>query len=299
MQTEHVLAKKMKTETVYILLPVHNRRHQTKEFIKCLKIQTYQNYQLILIDDGSTDGTAEMVQAIIPSTTVLKGHGKWWWAGALQQGINWLKHNPVNSNDLILMINDDVMFGPEFLNTAIDLLHGKQGILLQAQSYSKRTGCLATAGVSADLKNLSFRKTTLSDEINCLSTMGLFLRFADLSIIGDFYPKLLPHYLSDCEFTIRAYKKGLKLITDSKLILYFDEETSGFNFDFKNQRISDIRKYFSTKSVVNPIYWTNFVILTCPKVWIPINIVRIWRSALLFIYRSYINELYHLFCRSK
>jgi GT2 family glycosyltransferase len=299
MQPEHVLAKTMNTEMVYILLPVHNRRHQTKKFIECLKAQTYQNYHLILIDDGSTDGTAEMVQAIIPSATVLKGFGNWWWAGSLQQGINWLKNHSVNSSDLILMINDDVIFGPEFLNTAIDLLQGKQKILLQAQSYSKRTGCLASTGVSADLKNLSFRKTTLSDEINCLSTMGLFLRFSDLSVVGDFYPKLLPHYLSDCEFTIRAYKRGLKLITDSKLILYFDEETSGFNFDFKNQRISDIRKYFSIKSVVNPIYWTIFVILTCPTIWIPINIFRIWRSSLLFIYRSCINETYHLLYRLK
>ena len=61
------------TSKIYILLPVHNRRDQTKTFIDCLTAQTYQNYHLILIDDGSTDGTAEMVQSKIPLAIIIKG----------------------------------------------------------------------------------------------------------------------------------------------------------------------------------------------------------------------------------
>lgn len=64
-------------------------------------------------------------------------------------------------------------------------------------------------GVYADLKKLTFRQAKTKDEINCLSTRGLFLRVKDFKKIGGFYPKLLPHYLSDYEFTIRAYKKSL------------------------------------------------------------------------------------------
>ena len=53
----------------YILLPVHNRREITQKFIECLKSQTYQNYKLVLIDDGSSDGTAAMVQSQISDLT--------------------------------------------------------------------------------------------------------------------------------------------------------------------------------------------------------------------------------------
>ncbi|MCK5537931.1 MAG: glycosyltransferase family 2 protein, partial [Bacteroidales bacterium] len=38
---------------IYIILPVHNRKKITEKFIKCLVKQTYQDFKLILVDDGS------------------------------------------------------------------------------------------------------------------------------------------------------------------------------------------------------------------------------------------------------
>ena len=93
---------------IYILLPVHNRKEITRGFIECLKTQTFQDYHLVLIDDGSNDGTAVMVKEHIPSATVLRGTGDWWWAGSLQQGIEWLRQQKVHDDDAVLMINDDV-----------------------------------------------------------------------------------------------------------------------------------------------------------------------------------------------
>ena len=68
---------------LYILLPVHNRRETTRRFLECLRAQTFQDYHLLLIDDGSTDGTAEMAREFISTLTVLGGSGDWWWAGSL------------------------------------------------------------------------------------------------------------------------------------------------------------------------------------------------------------------------
>jgi glycosyltransferase involved in cell wall biosynthesis len=76
---------------IYILLPVHNRREITKVFIDCLEAQTWQNYHLVLIDDGSTDGTEQVVRERVENLTVIRGNGNWWWAGCLQQGFNFLK----------------------------------------------------------------------------------------------------------------------------------------------------------------------------------------------------------------
>ena len=80
-------------DKVYIILPVCNRRNITQKFVECLKSQTYTNYHLILVDDGSIDGTEEMVRSQIESLTVIKGNGNWWWAGGLQQGVDWLKES--------------------------------------------------------------------------------------------------------------------------------------------------------------------------------------------------------------
>ena len=60
---------------VYILLPVHNRKNFTLKFVSLLMLQDHKNYTLLLIDDGSTDGTDVAVLNELPQSIVLKGNG--------------------------------------------------------------------------------------------------------------------------------------------------------------------------------------------------------------------------------
>ncbi|MBI5100160.1 MAG: glycosyltransferase family 2 protein [Nitrospirae bacterium] len=267
-------------EKIFILLPVHSRRQTTEDFIQCLKSQVYNNYHLVLIDDGSTDGTAETVRNHIKNLTVLIGKGDWWWAGSLQQGINWLKKVKPDKRDIVLFINDDVTFDSHFLKNALEILRKKPNTLLLPQSLDMQTGHPVESGIEADLTKLTFRKALAPEKINCLSTRGLFVRWSDLLKIGDFRPFILPHYLSDYEFTIRAHKKRFALCTHPELILLSQGHTSGYR-EFKKMRFGEfIRSYFSKQSAVNPLYWTVFTILVSPKTAILMNIVRIWKSAL-------------------
>jgi len=69
---------------MYILLPVHNRRKLTQAFLECLSLQSFIDYHLVVIDDGSRDGTDDMVRQLMPNATILTGNGDLWWAGSLQ-----------------------------------------------------------------------------------------------------------------------------------------------------------------------------------------------------------------------
>jgi GT2 family glycosyltransferase len=272
-------------DKVYIILPVCNRRNITQKFVECLKSQTYTNYHLILVDDGSIDGTEEMVRSQIESLTVIKGNGNWWWAGGLQQGVDWLKENNVKATDIVLMANDDVTFDGSFIEKAINILQDIQKTLVSAQAFKPDTVSVVNQGVKADLKSMTFTTATSPEEINCLPTRSLFLRFSDLLTIGDFYPRILPHYCSDYEFTIRAYKKRLKLLVNPELKIYLHES----NFINKLPSLESnnfgkfVQSYFSNKNPVNPLHWTVFVILVCPKLWILLNITRVWKGCVFTI----------------
>jgi len=62
---------------VWVSLPVHNRRQSTLTFVKQLTSQTYKSWHLLLLDDGSKDGSAEAVQELTSKVTVLRGDGHW------------------------------------------------------------------------------------------------------------------------------------------------------------------------------------------------------------------------------
>lgn len=216
-----------------------------------------------------------MVREEIEAVTIIKGNGNWWWAGSLQQGFLWLKLQNTSSSDLVLIINDDTEFEADFLENAINLMRGKDNTLLLSQCYSTQSGKFLGAGVHVNWRQLTFRTTDRPEEVNCLSTRGLFLSPSAFFMIGGFYPTLLPHYLSDYEFTIRAYRKGMKLLTDPSVRLRLDESTTGFH-QFKSATFYQfLRNYFSIKSAANPLAWTVFITLACPWPWKILNWSRV------------------------
>ena len=47
---------------IHVVTSVHNRYAITEKFVKCLQAQTCKDIHLLLVDDGSTDGTDKMVK---------------------------------------------------------------------------------------------------------------------------------------------------------------------------------------------------------------------------------------------
>jgi len=48
--------------TVSICIPTYDRKYYLKETLSSILAQTYKDYEIIMVDDGSTDGTGEMVK---------------------------------------------------------------------------------------------------------------------------------------------------------------------------------------------------------------------------------------------
>jgi len=266
-------------QPIYILLPVYNRCETTRKFLACLKKQTYKNFFLIVIDDGSIDKTVDFVYQDFPEATIIKGYGNWWWAGSLQQGFDWLKLKHIEPNSIILIANDDIEFDSNFLKTANDILSKRKGILV-AQILNQKTGLSQESGVVVDFKKLTFSIAKSTETINCLPTRGMFIRFCDILKVGNFYPKILPHYLSDYEYTIRARRKGIDLMTSDQLLIRTSQNSTGYR-DFNNISFCEFtKKYFSKKSSSNPFFWSTFIILASPKFFIPHNLIIVWFIAI-------------------
>lgn len=269
----------MVSDRIHILLPVHNRRDITERFAHCLARQTHRDFHLLLIDDGSTDGTAEAVLGILPATTVLRGRGTWWWAGALQQGYEWVRRN-ARPDDVVLIINDDTSFDPGYLAKAAEVLGGQRGVLLHSYIYSEQTGEFIERGVWADWSRLQFHPVKDGSEVNCCSTRGVFLRVEEFLALGGFHPVLLPHYASDYEYTMRAPRKDLRFISDPAVRLDMNDATTGINEVEPSGAGEFLRKIFSKRTIPNPLYWSAFIMLSCPLRYQPRNLLAVWKDFL-------------------
>src|SRR6266851_4892464 len=104
---------------IYVVVPVFNRKAFTERFLYCMREQSFRNFDTIIVDDGSTDGTAELIAEQFKEVQLLRGDGNLWWTGAINLGI---KHALVSASDYdaILVINDDLQINPNYLES----LHG-------------------------------------------------------------------------------------------------------------------------------------------------------------------------------
>jgi len=105
-----------KLPAIYIIIPVHNRLEATRQCLESLRHQTFTRFKIVLIDDGSTDGTTNFLKVNYPDVTVLTGDGNLWWTGAINLGIRYALVRG-STNDAVLVINNDVEVYPDYLET--------------------------------------------------------------------------------------------------------------------------------------------------------------------------------------
>ncbi|HIJ83785.1 MAG TPA: glycosyltransferase family 2 protein, partial [Magnetococcales bacterium] len=78
---------------VAILIPIHNGLSYTQKTLSWLEqslklAKSHPNIiaEVIVIDDGSTDGSGEFIRKQHPHIHLLEGPGNLWWSGAINMG---------------------------------------------------------------------------------------------------------------------------------------------------------------------------------------------------------------------
>lgn len=92
------------------ILSSYNRQAQTLECLSILErsaIAASVDMQIVLFDDGSTDGTPESVKKDFPKVQILHGNGNYFWANSMAHAERHLRK--ISSEiDYVMWINDDV-----------------------------------------------------------------------------------------------------------------------------------------------------------------------------------------------
>lgn len=92
---------------VQVVIPVHNRRETTRTCLAHLaSLEVPRWAGVIVVDDGCTDGTAELVTKEFPWVQIIQGDGALWWTGAIVLGMRAAIHH---GSDCIIWLNDDTL----------------------------------------------------------------------------------------------------------------------------------------------------------------------------------------------
>jgi GT2 family glycosyltransferase len=254
---------------IYICIPVFNRINYTLKCIESIKKQSYSNYRIIICDDGSTDGTYDVIINQFPEIILLKGTGNMWWAGAtnmcIQKALT-LGHN----EDYVFTLNNDTELLEDSLVKAIELAGSlPQAIIGSVNVFQNDPSKIEPSAFKRSnklfFKMLPVRIHNLGDyipqniefiEVDAFAGKGVLIPLETFRKVGLYNSNLLPHYHADTEFTLRARALGYKLFYCYKskvLSHHYLTGTGTMNKNLKEfiRSFSNIKSAIHYKSILN------------------------------------------------
>jgi GT2 family glycosyltransferase len=97
------------THDATVVIPTWNGRHLLEDCLTALRAQTLQPAEIIVVDDGSTDDTAQHLAGRHPYVRVIKHDGNRGFAAAVNSGIR------AATGSLIVLLNNDATPEPGWL----------------------------------------------------------------------------------------------------------------------------------------------------------------------------------------
>jgi GT2 family glycosyltransferase len=243
----------MNKQPVYIIIPVHNRKAVT---LKCLKNLAdngdLDKYYVIVVDDGSTDGTSEAVHDLYPEVIILTGDGNLWWTGAIEKG---MKYAYERGAHYFIWLNDDCYPHEGAIGRLTDLCSSSSKIIAGGQCYDPDTLQKSYAGIVLQKNDIIEVASLTRKVIECDAISGHLACISRQLVQEIGYPdsQKFPHYYGDHIYTLTAKKIGYKLIIEEKATAFAKNdhpEVSWLNPD--KPLLLYWQEYFTIKS---SSYW--------------------------------------------
>ena len=122
--------------TVAVLMTCYNRRETTLRFLshffaacgECHEV----SFEVWLVDDGSSDGTAEVVKSRFPQVHIIPGDGNLFWARGMHKAWREAVHH--HQYDFYLWLNDDVVLKSDAISGMLADYRAVGGVLVGACS---------------------------------------------------------------------------------------------------------------------------------------------------------------------
>lgn len=283
--------------TVSVIIPTYNRAHLVGRAIQSVLEQTYQNFEIIVVDDASTDDMEEVVKGFSDQRIHYFRHEQNKGGGAARNtGVKKAR------GDFIAFLDSDDEWFPSKIEKQLRIFYkgnaklGAIGTGISIYSTRHESKIKIPSGSFGNIHKKLLQgnswpgsTSTIMIKRECFKKVGLFDELLEAGQEYDLYIRIAKHYYFDVvrELLVKKLKvahsissnmnarlQGCKmlLLKHSKDIPRLSQLRGRFNFEIgvilcRQNNISEARKYLLKAVIAYPFtlkYWINFLFSVFP-----------------------------------
>ncbi|HXD77087.1 MAG TPA: glycosyltransferase [Puia sp.] len=260
------------------VIPTFNRVDSLRKVLGCLKAQHNNpaapdafppfNILPVVVVDGSTDGTLDMLAAEFPGASIVHGDGNWWYTRSINEGI---KRSRELGCNYILTLNDDLTFDEDYVRTIVrDQLAAGPDAIVGSVSLSASTPRVITfSGVSTiDRRLKEFNYLPKFSEVREESLTGVrpsvvlsgrgILYPAHLFDRFGLYDERLVQYSSETDFTYTASCNGIPVLISYNARVYENVRLTSAGAVYNNPSLRALFRSFRNRYSINSWWKTRY-----------------------------------------
>jgi len=212
--------------SVSVIIPVYNGEKFLVEAIHNIQNQNYQNLEIIIIDDGSTDQTAEIVAQI---------QGNIHYKYQVHAGVSAARNLGINmaGGDVIAFLDADDLWKDDSLKTQLQALAMNPSVDI----------------VQGLIQEMQFNQDELifvmsSEPYQFINLGSAIYRRAVFDRVGEFNESL--DHAEDVEWFFRAWKHNIKKLVLDKVTLFYRKHDSNMTLNYNNLDYSGFLRILKT-----------------------------------------------------
>lgn len=203
------------TNKVSIIIPCYNHGQYLNECVNSVLNQTYQNIEIIIVDDGSTDSyTNELFKTYNPpKTKILR---------IKNNGVAYARNFAINNSrgEYILPLDADDKIAPTYLEKAVNILDSNESIGIvkcEVEFFGNKTG-------KWELPKYKFPHILLE---NCIVATSLFRKSDYLKTTG--YNINMTRGLEDHDFWLSLLELGVGIHEIPETLFFYRQHNVSRN----------------------------------------------------------------------
>lgn len=202
---------------IYIVLVNYNGMKYMEDFMASIENQTYKNYSIVLVDSGSSDGSAQWFQEHYKQHKIIIKHENIGFACGCNIGIRYAEGKGA---DYILLLNIDTVLEDNVLEELVK--SSSSNTVVSPKIYSSKDKVdIWYAGGKLNLKTgshiqyhderLEKRNASLAKRINFVSGCCMLIPMSVIKKVGILDEKFFMYY-DDDDLSIRFWKAGVRML---------------------------------------------------------------------------------------